>query len=197
MEKYLKKDQIIIYDNLISVEESNQIKNIMLNDGSFPWYIQTSINTIDYNTDEDTSDNNTFEYIQLIHRFLHEDKPNSAFMPIANFLINTLETNLGKKLVFSRIKANLQTKVTTGRKTYNSPHIDSDLDHLVMLYYVNDSDSKTYIFKNDKKPWIIEKEIDSVQGRFVLFNGKNYHSGSHPIDGVRVVINFNIMGIED
>jgi hypothetical protein len=74
---------------------------------------------------------------------------------------------------------------------HNTPHCDNLFDHTVILYYVNDSDGKTYFYENQDKPEKITKIVDSKKGRIVIFNGKHLHCGSHPRENYRIVINFN------
>jgi hypothetical protein len=86
------------------------------------------------------------------------------------------------------------------RKEYDNPHIDIGYEHLVCLYYVNDTDGDTFIFnrtKNDgpivkdAKPEIL-KRVSPKKGRVVLFNGNRYHSSSGPSKDTRCIINFNV-----
>lgn len=91
----------------------------------------------------------------------------------------------------------LETKL---RKEYDNIHVDVGYEHLVCLYYVNDSDGDTFLFDRttkdgpmpkDKTPEII-KRVSPKKGRVVLFNGNRYHSSSGPTKDVRVIINFNV-----
>ena len=91
---------------------------------------------------------------------------------------------------------------------FGFPHIDvgeeeNNPSAYTMLYYVNDSDGDTYLFKNDYGQW--EKnpeqkplEIDSVvkykKGRLAVFPNSVLHSGSLPINNkVRCVLNYNFI----
>ena len=83
------------------------------------------------------------------------------------------------------------------RKEFDNPHIDVSYEHLVVLYYVNDSDGDTYIF--DKVLGDITGELNVIQqvtqkkGRVLMFNGNRYHSSSGPTENVRCIINFNLI----
>ncbi len=86
------------------------------------------------------------------------------------------------------------------RKEYDNIHVDVGYEHLVCLYYVNDSDGDTFLFDRttkdgpmpkDTKPNIV-KRVSPKKGRVVLFNGNRYHSSSGPTKDVRVIINFNV-----
>lgn len=88
--------------------------------------------------------------------------------------------------------------------TIKSPiHIDMAQEHLVVLYYVNDSDGPTKLYKNTTDTthpdWGSKitgdpiKIVDPKQGRVVIFNGKRFHAGSYPTKDVRCIINFNVI----
>lgn len=62
-------------------------------------------------------------------------------------------------------------------------HIDSPDKHLVVLYYVNNSDGPTVIGK---------KIISPKQGRLVIFDGSIYHTHFLPRFSNRVTLNFNL-----
>lgn len=186
---------MLIIDNLLSSQEQEELKNIFLG-FYFPWYYNpTTVG--DYKT---TKDNNTFEYCHFCHNIIIEDetdqitKVNSDYIFVVDKIINKLQEKLKKELIIYRAKVNLQTKVSNSL-LYNMPHIDffEKVKYLTMLYYVNDSDGKTYIFKDEKDlngNWKIDYEVESKEGRILIFDGKKLHSGSHPKEGVRVVINF-------
>lgn len=87
------------------------------------------------------------------------------------------------------------------RKEYDNIHVDVNYEHLVCLYYVNDSDGDTFLFDKTKKelPYLtkdskleIVKKVSPKKGRVVLFNGNRYHSSSGPTKNIRCIINFNV-----
>lgn len=98
-----------------------------------------------------------------------------------------------------RVKANILYK-TNNPNSIHPPHVDTDFEHLVLLYYVNNSDGETIIFneefnKTNMPDLTVNKKISPKIGRAVLFNGLNYHSSSSPkIFDTRVVININFIG---
>lgn len=78
------------------------------------------------------------------------------------------------------------------RKEYDNPHIDINYEHLVCLYYVNDSDGDTFLFDKIDNELKIKKRITPKKGRVLLFNGNRYHASSGPTNGIRCIINFNV-----
>lgn len=182
---------ICIYDNLLSLQEEESIFN-KLNSEFFPWYKGPG----DVTSEDYTKVNNTsvFEYLQFSHCFVNEGIQTSDDIEIIIPILDKVQRRLKQELHIYRAKANLQTKVQKKGKLYNIPHIDHEsLSHDVILYYANNSDGCTYIFNNDKQPWVVEKQIESKQGRVVIFDGSKYHAGSHPEKDKRIVINFNVV----
>ena len=72
------------------------------------------------------------------------------------------------------------------------PHTDLTYPHLVCLYYVNNSDGDTILFKDDKKTEI--KRISPKKGRCVFFDGSIPHCGSRSEVSTRAILNFNFLG---
>lgn len=96
------------------------------------------------------------------------------------------------------------------KEKYNIPyqlHVDYQDTHLVLLYYVNDSNGDTFVYKekfskknklklNDvdiKKLSLLEK-VEFKRGRVVIFNGKNYHASSLSSSNPRIILNVNLYG---
>jgi hypothetical protein len=185
----------LILDDLLTVEEVKNIQKTFMS-LEFPWYSSendATVNPLEYNKH---SDENTYEYFQMCHHFVIDGEITSEWTKDIYPIISKIEKHINHHLKFRRIKVNLQSKVEN-RKLYNCPHRDDNSEHYVILYYVNESDGKTYIFKNHERPWIIEKIIDSKPGRCVIFNGAKYHAGSHPSEGRRMVINFVVGDAEE
>ena len=96
----------------------------------------------------------------------------------------------------SRVKSNLLTKSTNNNP--HPAHVDTDDNHLVIIYYANDSDGDTTIYnetfdtKFDKLT--VKKTISPKKGKYVIFNGEHYHASSSPLrHDVRIVLNFNAL----
>jgi hypothetical protein len=70
----------------------------------------------------------------------------------------------------------------------DAPHIDYQFPHLVLLYYVNNTDGDTIFLKDNQ---IVEK-IAPKRGRCVLFDGSIVHASTTPTLSPRVIINTNI-----
>jgi|TARA_R110000803_G_scaffold36513_6_gene78403 hypothetical protein len=73
--------------------------------------------------------------------------------------------------------------------THYAPHIDIEVDHMAVIYFVNDADGDTVFFDNDGK---IIKSVEPKKGRAIIFDGKIMHGGGIPKNGPRCIANFDI-----
>jgi len=181
---------IEIFDDLFCEQETNEIENF-LTTTQFPWYLSGNF-TVDDLHYQQLKTKTTKEYIQFCHVFYDENihdkqykyQESPYFLPIQLILNRFPLKNI------SKIKANFQPKHESfGKDEHNTPHVDSQESHNVILYYVNESDGNTFIFNEQKQ---IIKKIKHKRGRLVKFDGKYYHAGSHPSKSDRrITINFN------
>jgi len=115
---------------------------------------------------------------------------------IENYILGSLPF----KYELQRIKINFNPQVKN--KFYEKcmhPHCDMNKGGFTAIYYVNDSDGDTLIFKEKTMdPFLngeelsIKKRIKNKKGRFVMFNQDYLHTGMFPIKSdYRIVINFN------
>jgi hypothetical protein len=108
--------------------------------------------------------------------------------------INFIITDIVRARSFTHFPLNKKFK-----KEHDHPHFDFPFDHLVCLYYVNDTDGDTFIFDKKRNDDIDLEDIQVVQqispkkGRCVLFDGNTYHASSGPTIAVRCIVNFDII----
>ena len=101
------------------------------------------------------------------------------------------QTNISVRSIL-RIRAGMYLPLKDQPK-HNEPHVDCDIPHTVILYYVNDTDGDTYFFDDTGK---IVETVSPKKGRMVAFNGNTIHASSQPSKGVRVTLNLNFNGIQ-
>ena len=95
-----------------------------------------------------------------------------------------------------RIKTNILNK-TDKQNHIHPPHVDMTIPHMVLLYYVNDSDGDTIIFNEkycyEEIPTLtVDKVITPKAGSAIIFDGLTYHSSSSPKNTKeRIVLNIN------
>lgn len=100
----------------------------------------------------------------------------------------------------------------TINELYKNIHRDSKIEHIVLIYYVNDIDGNTLLFKNkigddSESNRIVEdeikngntqnitlfKEITPKRGKVIIFSGNLLHCAGWPTNDVRYNINYNIV----
>jgi hypothetical protein len=127
---------------------------------------------------------------------------NTKFSSIHDLGSNILHTFAKKHGIevkeILRIKANILNK-TDKQNHIHPPHVDFPNSHMVLLYYVNDSDGDTVIFDQDhhskKIPELtVNRTISPKAGAAILFDGLTYHSSSSPKNAKeRIVLNINFL----
>lgn len=189
------------YTGKVSTKLSDYIESKILSNNDISW--QFSTETSSYTKDnssfitEDTLDSFQFEH------FIVSSK-NGVLDPlllseVISPLVNEYQknySNFPNLTNVSRAKINILTQNNLSDNKYNIPHIDDDIEHFVMVYYVNDSDGDTYIFNETydktKKELTIYQRIKPKKGKFLVFDGKYFHSSSNPQKStIRSVININ------
>ena len=184
---------IEIYDDLLSVEETDHIESF-LRDPKFPWFLSMSDNHYTTDIASIEQDSNAFskESLLLGHTFYLDGVKNSENYSLSDFIMNRFlnQTNLEFKQLF-RSKANLQPNCKESQALYTTPHIDNFGSHKVLIYYVNDCDGDTFIFDNHKTGSVL-KQVSPKKGRFLLFDGGFYHAAGLPTHSdFRLNVNFN------
>jgi len=195
-EIFLNDNDYAVYDDIVDQELATKVYKTLL-DPFFPWYLSRTLYTVPIEEMYDAKNkyDNLKEYIQFVHTFFDDNKgadttANSAYTELSiDILQKFLNRFLIDKIELFRCKANFQTQHGSNDPSlHNTPHRDMQRVHIVMLYYVNDSDGDTILFKDDKE----FARISPKQGRILLFKGSLLHSGAHPYKSdARLVINYN------
>jgi hypothetical protein len=188
-------ENIFVFDDIIDPKEQEEIKNKLFENDNVSWFYKKDITKY--------SDLNKQKRPGFSHYFIINKKSNSEFhnLPL-NIIINSckkINFNL-KQIIQSRSFLQLPLNEKFLGEGLDTPHIDIEEEHIVILYYVNDSDGDTVIYENkyekNKKVNIkdlkIKKTINPKQGRVIIFNGHLYHTGQQPQKDVRCIINSNI-----
>lgn len=130
-------------------------------------------------------------------------------------IINSIKLNSLNKLNMEfekdyRYKINWTTPISEDYNFKNLIHVDMNVAHIAIVYYINDTDGDT-IFLNNKKgnsaeshqnnfkginfdDFEIVNNIPPKRGRVVIFDGNIYHYGEYPTITDRFIINFNLVG---
>ena len=198
-------DSIHINDDIIPISKQNEIEK-MFTQSRLPWIFNKDISI----SQTEIEKFDIKKFTPGIGSPIKSDDPKYINHTLLNIIKIIPETACGKickvcKEIYqarSFIHFPLNPKL---RKEFDNIHIDLAFEHLVVLYYVNDTDGDTFIFdkKTDYKniKWasvtnenelnIIER-ISPKKGRVLLFDGNRYHSSSGPTEDIRCIINFDI-----
>jgi hypothetical protein len=188
----LNEDGYIIIEDIIEKNNQDFLENFLMSN-NFEWYFYPSTST-DHTFKNIT---NCYEGPQFVHIFFdglkeEKDKHNSPhlikILTILSGLYNKIKLQNYKLL---RVKSNLL--MARSQNTYDNftlPHVDTSKKHLVLIYYVNDNDGKTFLFNKDLS---IKTTIIPKKGSALLFDGSILHASSHPIKyQFRTIVNFDL-----
>lgn len=177
-------NDIIVIDDVLPKAYADEIENTLFSP-SFPWYYAEDI-TYGRNAGD------LEKTFGLFHMFYSEGNRVSNF---GSFFEPLYFTALHKADVLIETPKVLQARTflqfpLVKPRIHNNKHIDSQIPHTVVLYYVNDADGDTKLFSGLDTI----KSITPKKNRVVIFNGSTYHSSGNPSKDKRCVINFNIVG---
>jgi len=116
---------------------------------------------------------------------------------------NKINFNIEKiKRCYACIGAFIPHKTKT-----NIIHVNAKVPHLVLLYYVNDSDGDTILYDKtiDDIPYEVQypdeycdlnitHKVTPKKGRVLVFDGKYYHAPSSPTKSMRCIITLDLFG---
>ena len=93
------------------------------------------------------------------------------------------------------------------RTKKNTIHVNRDVPHLVILYYVNDSDGDTILYDKtiNDIPFSVQypdeycdlnitHRVTPKKGRVLVFDGIYYHAPSSPTKSMRCIITLDLFG---
>ena len=194
--------EIIVIDDFISLEYQEKIKQDLLGlENIFPWHYSEDV-TAAGDFDSQHRPAMSHQYVQI-----DDDNDTSEIISVYHHLFTPL---LSKACQYLKIP---ETEVIQGRSflqwplvnidtsVVDLPHIDLDEgdEHIVVLYYVVDSDGDTIIYnERTESPSYTEKQrVSPKQGRVVIFEGGQYHTAEQPTKGTRCIVNYNLDFYDD
>ena len=179
-----------VFDNIISKKDQKFIKNNLLDNADFPWSYISDVSKKDNTHQRRPGFKHIFKNYNLIEPILVNTraKLNKVLYAKSEILEarSFLQLPLDKKFIGEGV---------------DTPHLDRTEPHLVILYYVNDSDGDTIIYDYKSKdendiPYFEDvkelKRIKPKQGRIVVFDGLYWHTAEQPRDDIRCIININL-----
>ena len=188
--------EILVIDDFVSLEYQEKIKQELLGvNNNFPWFHTEDVT--------DAGELTSQHRPALAHQYVNlNDDDVSEIESIFHHLFTPLLSKACQHLKMP------QTEVIQGRSflqfplknidtsVVDTPHIDLDEgeEHIVVLYYVIDSDGDTIIYnERTESPSYTEKQrVSPKQGRVVIFEGGQYHTAAQPTKGTRCIVNYNL-----
>ena len=193
------KGEILVIDDFIDEEYQEDIKDVLLgkeewDDLLFPW------NYIDDVTAAFEDDNQGRPGLSHVYVEYNDDKTSDIisdfhdlFIPLLELACDTLEIPSARII---QGRSFLQFPLNLKSKEDDTPHIDLDEGerHIVVLYYVKDSDGDTIIFneRTESDTYTIKQKVTPKQGRVVIFDGGQYHTAQQAVNTVRCIANYNL-----
>ena len=189
--------EIIVIDDFISLEYQEKIKQDLLGlENIFPWHYSEDV-TAAGDFDSQHRPAMSHQYVQI-----DDDNDTSEIISVYHHLFTPL---LSKACQYLKIP---ETEVIQGRSflqwplvnidtsVVDTPHIDLNEgeEHIVVLYYVIDSDGDTIIYneRTESFSYTEKQRVSPKQGRVVIFEGGQYHTAAQPTKGTRCIVNYNL-----
>ena len=195
----IDKGGILVIDDFIDKDYQEDIKDVLLGkeewgDFLFPWHY------IDDVTAAFEDDNQGRPGLSHVYVEYNDDKTSDIvsdfhdlFIPLLELACETLEVPSARIIQgrsFMQFPLNLQSDED------DTPHIDLEEGerHIVVLYYVKDSDGDTVIYnqRTESNTYTVKQKVTPKQGRVVIFDGSQYHTAQQAINSVRCIVNYNL-----
>lgn len=190
---------MIIIDNFLPKTEFEMLSEFVLSN-RFPWFYTSHVSLPpgdDYSI-QDPMAKETDGWYHLLHV---ENEYTGHYMKDFLMFFDQLTAKFGytqQDLIRARLGLK-QPKVDHKDENYNIPHVDYYYPHDTIIYYLNDSDGDTRMFKEyadtdiEHKKFNVDSRISPISNRLVLFNGLQYHTASNPINtNRRIILNLNL-----
>ena len=188
-------NKVFVFDDIISLEQQEHIKDLMLNKAM--WSFVSDVTNPKENAQQRPGFAHWFVADEIIKSDLHDE-----VKPIIENSLKKLQVGGERRYLQGRSFLQLPLNISD-REKLDVPHIDlANFKHLVVLYYVTDANGETVIYNSQFKdgesvPKFSElKEKQRVmpkQGRVVCFDGYYWHTSQQPSQGVRCIINYNVV----
>lgn len=198
----------IVIDNVIPKLYQDQVEQFLLE--KQPWYYQSDITFSDAHLRELDKIGDVPKRRPGLGSMVFDPEkmlgtPNNMLTPILFSAIDKTDYDLNQILL---IRGFMSMPVPESKlDKIDKPHVDRLHEHMVCVYYVNDSDGDTVIFNKTanymfENPLMAEIDPNTVpilqtvtpkKGRCVIFDGRFFHASTQPTTGIRCIINFNFV----
>jgi len=195
----IDKGEILVIDDFIDKDYQEDIKDVLLGkeewgDLLFPWHY------IDDVTAAFEDGNQGRPGLSHVYVEYNDDQTSDIVSDFHDLFIPMLELACGiLEVPSARIvqgRSFLQFPLNLKNEDDDTPHIDLEEGerHIVVLYYVKDSDGDTVIYneRTESDTYTVKQKVTPKQGRVVIFDGSQYHTAQQAINSVRCIVNYNL-----
>jgi len=172
--------KVYVVDNFLRGDYADIIEKACLSE--VPWYFLEDI------THGDRTTNEMQKVPAFTHVFADSHTGASGFFELVRGIPYGAQHI--PKASIKRVVGFLQMPNKGVDNSYNNIHTDMEAEHIVLLYYVNDSDGETFFFDADDN---VTQVVSPKKNRAVIFNGNTRHASSRPKFHPRCVVNFNLI----
>lgn len=185
-------NDVYIIDDVIPVEHADYLSKYYTGH-EVDWFFQKDITFHPSNENFDKIEKHNYGFANLIHSMGYVSSP--LYHTMAPIMYAALSKLGLEPIQVLKARAFLQLPTAGQQNEINNPHRDTELSHIVILYYLTDSDGDTIIYNETEESdeYTIMDRVEPKKGRCVVFNGKHFHSSSKPTKNVRATININIL----
>ena len=171
-----------IIDNYLTQSYHKEIQDL-LTGSDFPWFYNRNIN----------DNENTNSKALNVYGFTHIFYKDSSFRDsrYATF-IKPMLLNLKDTVNCDYVLRSRADMVTWSYKEFiHDAHVDFYFPNVATVFYINDTDGDTIIYKQSH-PLEIKERVNPKANRLVIFEGDVLHTGSSPTKHKnRILINSN------
>ncbi len=194
----------IIIDDIVDLETQNLIYQTAFNKNT-NW---TFSRTVFYDKHPEVMDQQRNSLMAFTKPLVNMDDGSfDPTYPIYHKVLESVQERLGwqiKAIYNARLQLQLPL-LTEKDKVWGVPHIDAHRPnpYKIAVYYVNDVDGATVLFKQTTKNCTpqdvkdgkleVAHTVSPKKGRVVIFDGDIYHSVGKPKTDMRCVVNYNFV----
>lgn len=196
----------IVIDDLIENEFQNQIEDAMF-DCMWRYSIDSSLGSrflnINYRKFFNPLEYDISPCFIANIKSLENKKIYDKIIPLIKISCNEIKFDIEK---IERCLGAIHALIKNTSKN-DTIHVNRDIPHLVMIYYVNESDGDTILYDKTLKDIPFEVEcpedycelnithrISPKKGRILFFDGSVYHAPSAPTKSTRCIITLDLFG---
>jgi len=175
----------LVIDDALPEQHASFLESVILG-SSFPWSFVGDVSTL---TENKPIESVTYAFM---HLYAVHGQSQSSYYDLVKLIPSTILQKIGINTEFdiTMCRSFLHVRQNTNN-AYDQIHRDDENDHIVLLYYVNDTDGDTHIFGTEYE-FELFMRVTPKKNRAVIFNGNRFHASSST-NTVRAIINYNLI----